>query len=118
MNNRSCRAWTTSDGFEWRMHRDPEEAERDRVRAIAHSLRTLVNGDGVALGMTTDLVKHLLADGLNVGDHELHKMLMEWGFEQAMARLEQGPRRAWSLPDAKLAEIEQEAGAHYPPPRK
>jgi hypothetical protein len=88
------------------MGRDEETAECDSVRTIARSLRKLVNGNGAAVGMTSDFVKHLRADGVDVSEHDLHSMLTQWGFSQESVRLEQGPRRAWELQDSKLAEIE------------
>jgi hypothetical protein len=90
------------------MGRDPDAAEREKVRAISHSLRKLVNGNGVAAGITSDFVQHLRHDGLEVTEHELHGLLGQWGFEQANVRLPQGPRRAWQLPNARLEEIERE----------
>jgi hypothetical protein len=94
------------------MCRDPEAAERARVRAIAGSLRKLVNGDGAAVGMTSNLMTHLRADGLDVQERELHDMLAQWGFSQESTRL--GPRRAWVLQDAKLAEVDRENGSISP----
>jgi hypothetical protein len=41
-------------------------------------------------------------------------MLTQWGFAQESVRLEQGPRRAWELQDARLAEVERENGPQIP----
>lgn len=109
-------AWHALSALAIEMGRDSDAAERGRVRAIAQSLRRLVNGSGAALGTTSEFVKHLLMDGVEVTEHELHNMLSQWGFSQGSVRLEQGPRRAWELQDSKLAEIEREnAGPAYPP---
>jgi len=108
-------AWQALTALAVEMGRDPDAAERERVRAIAQSLRKLVNGSGVATGITSEFVKHLLIDGLEVTEHELHGMLSQWGFFQASVRLEQGPRRAWELQDKRLTEIERENASPYPP---
>ena len=95
---------------------DPDSAERDRVMAIAQSLRRVVNGNAMAVGTTLELVAHLHADGLEVQDRDLHDMLVRWGFAQSSMRLGQGPRRAWELQDSKLADIaEENRDPHYPP---
>jgi hypothetical protein len=106
--------WQSLTSLAVEMCRDPEAAERARISAIARSLRKLVNGSGAAVGMTSDFVTHLRADGLEVQERDLHGMLAQWGFTQGPKRLEQGPRRAWELPDTKLAEIESENGPISP----
>lgn len=105
--------WQPLTSLAIEMSRDPEAAEREQVRTIARSLRKLVNGKGVAAGITSEFVSHLLADGLEIPERDLHAMLVQWGFSQESVRLEQGPRRAWELEDAKLADIERENG-HEP----
>jgi hypothetical protein len=101
------------------MARDSEAAERERVRAIAQSLRKLVNGNGAAVGKTSDFLSHLLTDGLEIPERELHDLLCQWGFSQESKRLDEGPRRAWELQDSKLAEIEAENnGTECPPVKK
>jgi hypothetical protein len=111
--------WKALTSLAIEMARDSEAAERERVRSIVRSLRKLVNGNGTAVGITSDFVLQLLADGLEVQERDLHDMLTQWGFSQASVRLEQGPRRAWELQDAKLAEIEkQNIGPHCPPIEK
>lgn len=108
--------WQSLTSLAVEMGRDPDAAERDRVRAIAQSLRKLVNGTGAVVGITSEFVVHLRVDGLVIEEHELHDMLVQWGFEQGPVRLDQGPRRAWELEDTKLAEIEMEnSGPQYPP---
>jgi hypothetical protein len=112
----SAEVWQRLTSLAIEMNRDPEAAERERVRAIAQSLRKLANGSGAALGTTSEFVSHLLADGLEIPERDLHDMLTQWGFSQGSVRLEQGPRRAWELHGAKLAEIEAEnSGPQYPP---
>jgi hypothetical protein len=106
--------WQPLTSLAIEMSRDPEAAEREHVRTIARSLRKLVNGDGAAVGMTSELLSHLLADGLEVEERTLHDMLTQWGFAQESVRLEQGPRRAWELQDARLAEVERENGPQIP----
>ena len=96
------------------MYRDPEAAERERIRVIARSLRKLVNGNGAAVGMTSDFVLHLCGDGLDISERDLHDMLSQWGFSQGSKRLDEGPRRAWVLDDGKLADIERENGPISP----
>jgi hypothetical protein len=109
-------AWESLTSLATEIARDSDAAERDRVRGIVRSLRKLVNGNGVAVGITSEFVNQLLLDGLEVADRELHDMLSQWGFSQQSVRLEQGPRRAWELQDARLAEIEREnAGSQYSP---
>jgi len=112
--------WQPLTSLAVEMSRDPEAAERERVRAIAQSLRKLANGKGAAVGITSEFVSHLLADGLEIAERDLHGMLTQWGFSQESVRLEQGPRRAWELQDARLAEIEGEnsGGPQYPPVEK
>lgn len=90
------------------MGRDPDAAERQRVRALVQSLRKLVNRNGAVVASTSDLVSHLERDAFRVPDHALHDMLAHWGFSQQSARLNGRPRRAWVLPDARLKEIETE----------
>jgi hypothetical protein len=106
--------WQPLTSLAIEMSRDPEAAEREHVRTIARSLRKLVNGDGAAVGMTSELLSHLLADGLEVEERTLHDMLTQWGFAQESVRLEQGPRRGWVLQDARLAEVERENGPQNP----
>jgi hypothetical protein len=106
--------WQPLTSLAIEMSRDPEAAEREHVRTIARSLRKLVNGNGAAVGMTSELLSHLLADGLEVEERTLHDMLTQWGFAQESVRLEQGPRRAWELQDARLAEVERENGPQIP----
>lgn len=109
-----ARIWESLTSLAIAMCRDPEAAERDRIRRIARSLRGLVNGNGAAVGMTSTFVAHLGCDGLEVKEGELHEMLTQWGFAQESVRLDSGPRRAWVLADGKLAEIEQENGPISP----
>ena len=97
------------------MFRDPEAKERDRAGAILRSLRMRVNGTGDAMGITSDFVTHLLADGVEVKEAELHSMLTQWGFSQKSVRLDDGPRRGWVLQDDRMAEIEEEiSGGIHP----
>lgn len=110
--------WQPLTALAIEMSRDPEAAERDHVRTIAQSLRKLVNGNGAARGMTSELLSHLMSDGLEVEERMLHEMLTLWGFAQESVRLEQGPRRAWVLQDARLAEIERENAVSAVPPAK
>ena len=110
----SDEAWPQLTSLAVEMCRDPEAAERARIGAIARALRKLVNGDGAAVGITSDFVTRLDADGLDVQERDLHDMLAQWGFSQESVRLDQGPRRAWVLQDIKLAEIERENGPHIP----
>jgi len=108
--------WQPLTSLAVKMSRDPEAAERERTIAIARSLRKLANGTGAAVGITSEFVSHLLADGLEIPERDLHDMLTQWGFSQGSVRLEQGPRRAWEIQGAKLAEIEAEnSGPQYPP---
>lgn len=100
--------WQPLTSLAIEMSRDPDAAEREHVRAITQSLRKLANGNGVVVGITSELVSHLLQDGLEIPERELHNMLVQWGFCQQNVRLERGPRRAWELPGARLAEIERE----------
>ena len=104
----AAEVWQQLTSLAIQMCRDPEAAERARIHAIAASLRKLVNGSGNYVGMTSDFVTHLCAKGLEVQERDLHDMLEQWGFTQGAKRLEQGPRRAWELPDTRLAEIERE----------
>jgi hypothetical protein len=111
--------WQSLTSVAIEMARDSEAADRQRVRSIAQSLRKLVNGSGAAVGITSEFAKHLLMDGVEVTDHELHDMLSQWGFSQESLRLDQGPRRAWELQDSILADIEREnSGPQYPPIEK
>jgi hypothetical protein len=110
----SDEAWPQLTSLAVEMCRDPEAAERARIGAIARALRKLVNGDGAAVGITSDFVTRLDADGLDVQERDLHDMLAQWGFSQESVRLDQGPRRAWVLQDIKLAEIERENGPISP----
>jgi hypothetical protein len=104
----SAEVWQQLTTLATEMCRDPEAAERARTNAIAGSLRKLVNGSGAAVGITSDFLAHLCADGLEVQERELHDMLEQSGFSQESKRLDQGPRRAWVLQGTKLAEIERE----------
>ena len=100
------------------LSRDPEAEERERVRAIAHSLRKLANGNGAAVGITSEFVSHLLEDGVEISERDLHDMLGQWGFSQESVRFAQGPRRAWQLHDARLADVERENASSPLPPVK
>ncbi|MGA2415730.1 MAG: DUF3631 domain-containing protein [Candidatus Sulfotelmatobacter sp.] len=110
----SAEVWQPLISLAIEMSRDPESEERERVRAIAQLLRKLVNGSGAAVGITSDFVSHLLTHGLEITERDLHDMLSQWGFSQESVRLAQGPRRAWELQDARLAEIERENGPISP----
>jgi hypothetical protein len=91
------------------MFHDPEAKERNRVCAIVRSLRRCVNGNGAAVGMTSEFILHLCSDGLKIKEQELRDMLTQWGFSQESVRLDGGPRRAWVMQDIRLAEIEVES---------
>lgn len=110
----SREVWQALTSLAVEMCRDPEAAERERIRGIVRSLRKLVNGTGAAVGITSEFVAHLCAQGLEVQERELHDMLAQWGFSQESVRLDQGPRRAWVLQDIKFAEIERENGPISP----
>lgn len=111
-------AWHALTTLAIEMGRDSDAAERERIRAIVQSLRKLVNGNRVSVGTTSEFVLHLMSDGLEVTEHELHDVLTDWGFSQGSVRLEQGPRRAWELQDTKLAEIERDSQCQQYPPMK
>ncbi|HKN72843.1 MAG TPA: DUF3631 domain-containing protein [Terriglobales bacterium] len=101
-------AWDSLSSLAVEMSHDPEAKERARMRAVAQSLRKLVNGTGCAVGMTSHFLKHLASDGLEIEQLELHGLLKAWGFEQKNIRLGLQPRRAWELEGSRLAEIEKE----------
>ena len=104
----SGEAWQALTTLAVEMGRDPDALDRERMRAIAASLRKHVNGNGAVVGMISDFVVHLFADGMEIEERDLHDMLVQWGFSQQAIRLDQGPRRAWKLQDSKLEEIERE----------
>jgi Protein of unknown function (DUF3631) len=101
-------AWKSLSSLSVEMARDPDAADRARMRAIAESLRKLVNGTGHTVGMTSDLLKQLRADGVEIEQLELHRLLGAWGFSQKSIRLGMVPRRAWELEESGLVEIEKE----------
>ncbi|MGO9517238.1 MAG: DUF3631 domain-containing protein [Candidatus Korobacteraceae bacterium] len=100
--------WKSLSSLAVEMAHDPDAADRARMGTIAKSLRKLVNGTGCAVGMTTDFLKQLRTDGLEIEQLELHRVLEAWGFSQKNSRLGLAPRRAWELEGARLAEIEKE----------
>ena len=67
-----------------------------------------MNGTGHTVGMTSDLLKQLQADGVEIEQLELHRLLGAWGFSQKSIRLGLVPRRAWELEESGLVEIEKE----------
>jgi uncharacterized protein DUF3631 len=81
-------AWKSLSSLAIEMASDPDAAERTRMRTIARSLRKLVNGTGRVVGMTSEIVRRLQADGIDVKDLELHRLLDAWGFSGG------SPRRA------------------------
>jgi len=105
--------WKSLSSLAVEMAHDPDAADRARMRTIAKSLRKLVNGTGCAVGTTTDFLKQLRTDGLQIEQLELHRVLEAWGFSQKSIRIRLVPRRAWELEDARLAEIEKENRSGY-----
>jgi hypothetical protein len=101
-------AWNALSSLAVEMSRDPDAADRARMRTIAHSLRELANGTGCAVAMTSDFVRRLRTDGIEMEDLELHHLLKAWGFCQKTIRFGLAPRRAWELDESRLAEIEKE----------
>ncbi len=99
--------------------RDGDTAEQAHALAIVRALRQKADGNGKVVGMTSELVAHLRSCSVFDGDsrpnavHEssLHELLTQWGFGKKSVRLADGPRRAWELADAELAEWEQELSA-------
>jgi len=98
--------WRDLSSLAREMGRDTDLADDARNLAIVQGLRRYGNGEGEVVGMTSQLIEHLGAEKLSIGERELHDLLESWGFSQTEARLECGPRRAWKLKDEKLAIIE------------
>ena len=58
-----------------------------------------------------DLIRRLDLNGVNIAGVSVHSLLTTWGFSQKQVRLARygnQSRRAWVLPEVKLASIERE----------
>jgi hypothetical protein len=101
-------AWKSLSSLSVEMSHDPDAADRARMRSIAQALRSHMDGNGNAVGMTSQFVKQLQTSGIEIRELDLHHLLEAWGFNQKSLRLGMMPRRAWELTGKRLAEIEKE----------
>jgi uncharacterized protein DUF3631 len=100
--------WQTLTSLAVEMGRDPDADARARRRAVIQALRRCMNGEEALVGTTTELLVKLNKGRLCIVENEVGTLLGQWGFAQESIRLAQGPRRAWRLPNKRLAEIERE----------
>ena len=111
---KESKEWADLTSLAREMGGDPEVAEEVRQLAIIRILRSKATNEKKIVGMTSELLKIVQDNSIEIKAIELNHFLTQWDFRQKDIRFSTGPRRAWELEDEKLAEVEKQLSITMP----